>query len=151
MTGDRAVQPTGQVRSEKSTGSNFHPGALHPECRYRGFTNNQRIFPVRTDDLLYKFYIVDWIKFMEMKKRQWAILAIIFWLFFLDFIMVQLRYFDLELYFCYGFIGILLMVEALNPAFVKPHYITHLRMIVIDGIVIFTAIVVMKVIWSLRI
>lgn len=88
---------------------------------------------------------------MEMKKRQWAILAIIFWLFFLDFIMVQLRYFDLELYFCYGFIGILLMVEALNPAFVKPHYITHLRMIVIDGIVIFTAIVVMKVIWSLRI
>jgi uncharacterized protein (DUF983 family) len=53
--------------------------------------------------------------------------------------------FDLSLFFVLGFIGFLVIVELMEPHYVKPRSLWYTRALIAVGIVIFAAVVVQKV------
>jgi hypothetical protein len=79
-----------------------------------------------------------------MRKKQIAILFFALWLIIISCFMLLAGRFELALFFVLGFIGFLLIVELIEPRYVKPTYLRYLRYLTAAGIVIFAAIVVQK-------
>ncbi len=79
-----------------------------------------------------------------MRKKQIAILFFALWLIIILYIMLLAGRFDLALFFILGFIGFLLIVELIEPRYVKPSYLPYLRYLTAAGIVIFGAVVIQK-------
>jgi hypothetical protein len=80
-----------------------------------------------------------------MRKQQIAIIALTLWLFIVTLYMLLSNRFDFELFFVLCFIGILIILQFIEPNYVKPGYLRYIRYLIAVGIVIFSAIVAQKV------
>jgi hypothetical protein len=80
-----------------------------------------------------------------MRKKQIAAVALALWLTIISLFMLFAERFDLLLFFIVGFIGFLVIVELMEPYYVKPGYVRYFRILIVVGIVISGAIVAQKV------
>ena len=80
-----------------------------------------------------------------MRKKQIAAIALALWLIIITVFMLLAERIDLSLFFVLGFIWFLVIVELMEPHYVKPRYLWYTRFLIAVGIVIFVAIVVQKV------
>jgi hypothetical protein len=80
-----------------------------------------------------------------MRKKQLGAIALALWLCIIAVSMLLAERFDLSLFFVLGFIGFLVIVELMEPHYVKPRYLWYTRALIAVGIVIFVAVVVLKV------
>ena len=81
-----------------------------------------------------------------MIKKQIAITAFALWLVIISFSMLLAGWFDLALFFVLGFIGFIVIIERIEPHYVKPGYLQYIKYLTAAGIVIFGAIVALKII-----
>lgn len=81
-----------------------------------------------------------------MRKQQIAIIAFAMWLTLIAVFMLLMQRIDLEIFFILGLVGVLLVMQLLEPSFVQPGYLKYIRYLIAAGIVIFGAIVALKVI-----
>ena len=79
-----------------------------------------------------------------MRKKDMAIFAIAIWLITLVLIMLLNERIDFGFFFIVGFIGFLVIVEFMEPRYVKPGYYWYLRALIGVGIVLFSAFVAQK-------
>jgi len=82
---------------------------------------------------------------MSIQKKHLAAGALILWLLTVTFFMILSYHLDLEIFFVLWLIGILIVVELVDPAFSKPRYLHYLRYVIACGVIIFGAIVAHKV------
>lgn len=75
-----------------------------------------------------------------MKKKQIAALFYALWLLLVTFFMLQVHLFDLTIFFVLGFIGFLILVELLEPRFVRPGSLRYRNYLLTAGVVIFLGI-----------
>jgi len=80
-----------------------------------------------------------------MRKKQIAAVILGFWLTIISVFMLFAERFDLALFFVLGFIGFLVIVELMEPHYVKPGYLWYTRFLIVVGIVLFGAIVAQKI------
>jgi len=81
-----------------------------------------------------------------MRKKQIAAVALAVWLTIVSVFMLLAQRFDLEIFFVLWFIGILVIVELMEPDFVQPNYLRYMRYLIVAGTVIFCAIIAQKLI-----
>jgi hypothetical protein len=80
-----------------------------------------------------------------MTKKQNAGIILAVWFILISIAMLLVGRFDLMLFFVLGFIGFIAIVELMEPYYVKPGYLRHIRLLILVGIVIVTLIVAQKV------
>jgi hypothetical protein len=80
-----------------------------------------------------------------MMKKRIAVLALILWLILVIAFMVLAQTLDLEIFFVLWLIGILIIIELVSDASCIPGYLRYLRYVIAAGVVIFGAIVALKV------
>jgi hypothetical protein len=80
-----------------------------------------------------------------MIKKQIASIVLTLWLTIISLFMLFAERFDLLLFFILGFIGFIVIVELIEPRYVKPSYVQYVRFLIVVGIVICLAIVSQKV------
>ncbi|MCK9592441.1 MAG: hypothetical protein M0Q91_10590 [Methanoregula sp.] len=80
-----------------------------------------------------------------MRKKQIATVAFGIWLLVISVSMLFAERIDLALFFVLGFIGFLVIVELMEPHYVKPGYLWYTRLLIAVGIVLFAAIVAQKI------
>ncbi len=78
-------------------------------------------------------------------RKKIAAIALALWLSIITYLMLIAERFDLSLFFVLGFIGFLVIVELMEPHYVKPRHLWYTRALIAVGIVIFIAVVVQKV------
>ena len=79
-----------------------------------------------------------------MTKKKIAAVIFALWLTIISVFMLLVERIDLALFFVLGFIGFLVIVELMEPYYVKPGYIPRIRFLIAAGIVLFGAIIVQK-------
>ena len=79
-----------------------------------------------------------------MRKKQIAAFSLALWLCIIAYFMLFGERFDLGLFFVLGFIGFLMIVELLEPRYVKPAYLRYIRFLTIAGIIISGLVVTQK-------
>jgi hypothetical protein len=82
---------------------------------------------------------------MTEGKKHVAILVLVAWLFLVIFFMILAQNLNLEIFFVLWLIGLLVIVELIDPAFVQPTYIRYLKYLVAAGVIVFGVIVAQKV------
>jgi uncharacterized membrane protein len=82
---------------------------------------------------------------IQMRKKRIATIALGLWLVIISVMMLIAERFDLALFFVLGFIGFLVIVELMEPHYVKPGYLWYSRFLIGVGIVLFGAIVAQKI------
>jgi uncharacterized membrane protein len=80
-----------------------------------------------------------------MKSKQMAPIIFALWLIIVFMSMLFVERIDLALFFVLGFIGFIVIVELMEPTYVKPGYAGHIRLLIALGIVIIGAIVAEKI------
>ena len=80
-----------------------------------------------------------------LSKKQIASILLAFWLSIIDVYMLLTKRFDFEIFFVLGFIGILVIVEILEPRYVKPGILRHKNYLLAIGTVFFGAILIQAV------
>jgi hypothetical protein len=80
-----------------------------------------------------------------MKKQQTAILVLIIWLILVSAFMLLSNIFDLQFFFILCMIGVLVIMQLIEPKYVKPGYLRYIWYLIALGILVFGAIVVLKV------
>jgi hypothetical protein len=80
-----------------------------------------------------------------MRKKQIAVIALALWFIIITVFMLVTGRIDVALFFVLGFIGFLVIVELMEPHYVKPGYVRYIRILIIVGIVIFCLVVIEKV------
>ncbi len=82
---------------------------------------------------------------MTERKNQLAVAVLLIWMILVAFFMLLARNLSLEIFFVLWLIGLLVIVELISPAFVRPSYIRYFRYIIAAGVIVFGAIVAQKV------
>jgi hypothetical protein len=80
-----------------------------------------------------------------MRKKQIAAITLAQWLTIVFVFMLLVGQFDLELFFVLGFIGFLVIVEIIEPIFVRPSYLRYTRYLIAAGIVIFGILIAQEI------
>jgi len=80
-----------------------------------------------------------------MKRKQIAGLILGLWFIIISYAMLFVERIDLVLFFVLAFIGFIVIVELMEPYYVKPGYLWYIRLLIAVGIVIVAAIVGQKV------
>lgn len=80
-----------------------------------------------------------------MIRKKIAAIALALWLIIITVFMLFSERFDLSLFFVLAFIGFIVIVELMEPQYVKPRSLWYTRVLIAVGIVIFVAIVIVKV------
>jgi len=80
-----------------------------------------------------------------MNKKQIAAIALAMWLITLLFLMLQFQQFDSNIFFILSFIGFLAIMLSIEPQYVRPGYMRFIWYLIAIGFVIFSAIVIQKV------
>ena len=78
-------------------------------------------------------------------KKQIASTVLALWLSIIDVYMLLIKRFDFEIFFVLGFIGILIIIEILEPRYIKPGILKHKDYLIVVGTVCFSAIVIQAV------
>jgi len=89
--------------------------------------------------------VLRYCRTMTEQKKELAIAALVIWLLLVIFFMILARNLSLEIFFVLWLIGLLVIVELISPAFVRPSYLRYLKYVIAAGVVIFGAIVAQKV------
>ena len=79
-----------------------------------------------------------------MRKKSIAVIILTLWLIIISYFMLFSERIDLGLFFVLGFIGFLVIVELMEPHFVKPGYLWYVRFLIITGIILFGLILGQK-------
>jgi len=82
---------------------------------------------------------------MSEHRKRIAASALAIWLLLVIFFMILARNLNLEIFFVLWLIGLLVIVELTNTAFVRPAYLRYLKYLVAAGVIVFSAIVAQKV------
>jgi len=77
-----------------------------------------------------------------MMKKQIAAIVLALWLTIITILMLFAERFDFVEFFVLGLIGVLVIVELIEPTYVLPGYLRYVRYFIAVGIVIFGVIVV---------
>ena len=80
-----------------------------------------------------------------MRRKQIAGLILGLWFIIISYAMLVVERIDLVLFFVLAFIGFIVIVELMEPYYVKPGYLWYIRLLIAVGIVIVAAIVGQKV------
>lgn len=80
-----------------------------------------------------------------MKKKDLAVIVITIWLLVISTFMLLAARVDLEIFFVLWLIGLLVIVELMDTRFSLPPHMRYLKYVVAAGILVFGAIVAMKV------
>ena len=80
-----------------------------------------------------------------MRKEQITIIAIAVWLTLISVSMLLLQRIDFEIFFILFLLGILMIMQFVEPNYVQPGYLQYIRYLLAAGIVIFGLIVAQKV------
>jgi hypothetical protein len=84
-----------------------------------------------------------------MRKQQIAIIALFVWLTLVAVYVLLGQNVDLSLFFLVGFMGLLVIVQFLEPTYGQPGYLRYMRILIAVGIVISGVIVAQKVVMIL--
>ena len=79
-----------------------------------------------------------------MGKKQTAAFALALWLFIIAYFMLFVERFDVGLFFVLGFIGFLMIMELLEPRYVKPAYLRYTRFLTFTGIALAGLVIIQK-------
>jgi hypothetical protein len=82
---------------------------------------------------------------MSEGKKHLAAAVMVAWLFIVIFFMILARSMNLEIFFVLWLIGLLVIVELIDPAFVQPTYIRYLKYLAAAGVLVFGVVVAQKV------
>lgn len=82
---------------------------------------------------------------MTERKKHLAIAVLGIWLVLVLFFMILARNLNLEIFFVLWLIGLLVIVELISPAYVRPSYLRYLRYLIAAGVIVFGAVVAQKV------
>ena len=80
-----------------------------------------------------------------MRRKQIAGIILGLWFIIISYAMLLVERIDLVLFFVLAFIGFIVIVELMEPYYVKPGYLWYIRFLIAVGIVIVAAIVGQKV------
>jgi hypothetical protein len=80
-----------------------------------------------------------------MRKEQIAIIALAVWLTLISVFMILAQSFNIEIFFVLSLIGLVILVELIAPKYIQPGYLRIIRYLLAVEIVIFGAIVTLKV------
>ena len=80
-----------------------------------------------------------------MRKQQLAIYILTFWLIIIALYMLLTNRFDLEFFFVLCLVGGIVILQFIEPEYVKPRYLQYVRLLIAAGIVIFCVIVAQKI------
>ena len=80
-----------------------------------------------------------------MRKQEIAIITLALWLITIFAFMLLFHEINLEIFSVLGFIGLLVIVLFMEPKYVMPDYLRYIWYLIGGGIVIFAAILVLKV------
>lgn len=80
-----------------------------------------------------------------MRKEQIAISVLALWLMIISSFMILLKQVNFEIFFILFLLGILIIMQFVETKFVQPRYLLYIRIIIVMGIVIFSLIVVQKI------
>ncbi len=80
-----------------------------------------------------------------MLKKRIAVLALVIWMILIIAFMVLAQTLDLEIFFVLWLIGILIIIELVSDASSVPGYLRYMRYVIAAGVIIFGAIVALKV------
>jgi hypothetical protein len=80
-----------------------------------------------------------------MRRKQIAGIVLALWFIIISYAMLLVERIDLVLFFVLAFIGFIVVVELMEPYYVKPGYLWYIRFLIVVGIVIIAAIVGQKV------
>jgi len=80
-----------------------------------------------------------------MRKEQIGIIALVIWLILISMFMLLTQGVNLEIFFVLSLIGFLIIVEFIAPEYIQPSYLRYIKYLLAVGIVIFGAIVTLKV------
>jgi len=100
-----------------------------------GSPESQSVTFLQNDDILYNAGIL-------MIRKQLAAIILALWLTIVSVIMLFLERFDLVEFFVLGLIGVLVIVELIEPTYVQPGYLRYVKYLIAAGIIIFGMIVV---------
>jgi hypothetical protein len=78
-------------------------------------------------------------------KKSLAAGALVIWLMIVLLFMILAQSLNLEIFFVLWLIGLLIIVELVDPAFVQPRYIRAVKYVIAAGVIIFGVIVAQKV------
>ena len=84
-----------------------------------------------------------------MRKQQIAIITLFVWLTLVAVYVLLGQNVDLSLFFLVGFMGLLVIVQFLEPTYGQPGYLRYMRYLIAVGIVISGVIVAQKVVMIL--
>lgn len=82
---------------------------------------------------------------MTASKKHLAATVLVIWLCLITFFMILAQHVDIEIFFVLWLIGILVIVELIDPLFSIPRYIRYTKYVVAAGVVLFGIIVAQKV------
>lgn len=83
---------------------------------------------------------------MTERKKQIAVAVLIIWLLLVIFFMILAGKINLEILFVLWLSALLVIVEFISPSYVKPPYLTHLKLLIAIGIMVFILIIVQKLV-----
>ncbi len=75
-----------------------------------------------------------------MKKKQIAGIVFALWLMTTAVYLIEVHVYDLEIFFVVGFIGFLIILELLEPQYLRPGCLRYKNYLLAAGIVIFFGI-----------
>jgi hypothetical protein len=79
-----------------------------------------------------------------MRKKKIAVIALALWLTIISVVMLLAERIDLALFFILAFVGFLVIVELMEPHYVRPGYQWYMRGLIAAGIVIFVVVIINK-------
>jgi hypothetical protein len=82
---------------------------------------------------------------MTEQKKRLAVAVLVIWLLLVLFFMILARNLSLEIFFVLWLIGLLVVIELVSPAFVRPSHLRAVRYVIAAGVVVFGVIVAEKV------
>jgi len=80
-----------------------------------------------------------------MRKQQTAIIALTLWFSIVALFMLLAQPIDFKVLIVLWFMGFLIIMALIEPQYVKPGYLRHIRYFTAAGIVIFVLIVILKI------
>lgn len=78
-------------------------------------------------------------------KKSLAAGVLVIWLMIILLFMILAQSLNLEIFFVLWLIGLLIIVELVDPAFVQPRYIRAVKYVIAAGVIVFGVIVAQKV------
>ena len=78
-------------------------------------------------------------------RKKYGFIALFIWLILVALFMALSQIANIEILFVLWLIGLLVILELIDPPFANPEYIRYLKYVAFAGVIVFGAIVIAKV------